>query len=185
MLEEELAGLATPDQFRLEGERVMLPPALVQSLSMIVHELGANAAKYGALAASDGRVAIDCSRTPAGLALHWRESGGPPVTEPSGGGFGSRLVRQLARQVEADLEFAWRPDCLQVSLVLPLNGVLSGGRDANPIPPWSSGLLRSSLAVGPRRQPLPLHDGPRGLAGPVADVDESERAQAAGCVRGP
>ena len=122
VLQEELAALAMPEQFRLEGERVMLAPSLVQSLSMIVHELGTNAVKYGALARSGGRVAIGWSRTPGALSLDWRESGGPPVAEPSGGGFGSRLMRQLARQMEADLEFDWRPEGLHVSLVLPLPG---------------------------------------------------------------
>jgi two-component sensor histidine kinase len=83
------------------------------SLSMALHELGTNAAKYGALSVPEGRVRIDWTVTPgptaARLTLTWTESGGPPVTVPTRRGFGSRLIeRGLTAELsgEARIDFA-------------------------------------------------------------------------------
>jgi two-component sensor histidine kinase len=60
---------------------------------MTLHELATNAAKYGALSNAAGRVSLEWRREPAdGMTLTWRESGGPPVKEPTRKGFGSRLI---------------------------------------------------------------------------------------------
>jgi two-component sensor histidine kinase len=71
------------------------------SLTMVLHELETNSAKYGALSGKDGRVDIVWTRDEDGTVhLIWRESGGPAVTPPDREGFGTRLIRQL---VEYDL----------------------------------------------------------------------------------
>jgi two-component sensor histidine kinase len=46
---------------------------------MIVHELTTNAAKYGALSSSAGRIGIDWTSTGEAIALTWREGGGPRI----------------------------------------------------------------------------------------------------------
>jgi two-component sensor histidine kinase len=81
-------------------------------LSMIVHEIATNAAKYGALSNDSGTVTLDwevvdeaAGRT---LRLIWTETGGPPVTEPVQRGFGSRLIERSARDQlggEATVDF--------------------------------------------------------------------------------
>ncbi len=68
---------------------------------MALHELGTNAAKYGALSVDGGRVSIDWRVEDGRLRLEWRESGGPPVEVPGRRGFGSRLIE---RGLEADLD---------------------------------------------------------------------------------
>ena len=68
---------------------------------MALHELGTNAAKYGALSVDGGRVSIAWDVEGDRLRLEWRESGGPPVEAPSRRGFGSRLIE---RGLEADLD---------------------------------------------------------------------------------
>jgi two-component sensor histidine kinase len=69
---------------------------------MAFHELGTNAIKYGALSVPKGRVVISWEFDDDGdtsmLDLYWREEGGPPVTEPTHKGFGSRLIEQAFAQ---------------------------------------------------------------------------------------
>src|SRR5262249_29302387 len=53
------------------------------ALAMVLHELVTNAAKYGALSTSHGRVEVNWHRGPhkdaAKLSIVWREIGGPTV----------------------------------------------------------------------------------------------------------
>jgi two-component sensor histidine kinase len=74
------------------------------SLSMALHELCTNAAKYCALSTSEGRVLVAWSIAggDARLRLRWEEQGGPPVQEPTSKGFGSRLItRGVAHELSA------------------------------------------------------------------------------------
>jgi two-component sensor histidine kinase len=81
------------DQFEINGDNIAIASGPAISLSMVIHELCTNAVKYGALSTAAGRVAIwwTVSETPQRFKLHWKESGGPPVLEPSRKSFGSRL----------------------------------------------------------------------------------------------
>lgn len=90
-------------------------------LTMVLHELGTNAVKYGALSVEEGRVAI-AWRLPEGerptLRLEWRESGGPPVTAPAHRGFGSRMIAAALHGSDGHVAFDYRPEGLQVTLDL-------------------------------------------------------------------
>jgi two-component sensor histidine kinase len=100
------------DRIKMFGPRVPLPPRCAVVLSMIVHEIATNAAKYGALSNDTGTVALDWeivskSNSPT-LRLIWTECGGPTVTAPVQRGFGSRLIERSARDQlggEATVEF--------------------------------------------------------------------------------
>jgi two-component sensor histidine kinase len=67
-------------------------------LSMILHELGTNAVKYGALSDLDGSVGVTWNilQQNSGRELHleWREADGPPVSKPTRKGFGSTLIER-------------------------------------------------------------------------------------------
>ncbi|WP_407189944.1 sensor histidine kinase [Bradyrhizobium centrosematis] len=104
--------LNNPDRIRMAGPAVPLSPRLAVVLSMIVHEIATNAAKYGALSNETGRVMLDweiIAETPKPrLRLIWTETGGPPVTAPVQRGFGSRLIERSARDQlggEATVDF--------------------------------------------------------------------------------
>ena len=93
MLSTRLGALALA-AIGLAGPPVMLPSNFVVSLSLMVHELATNAAKYGALSTPEGKVHIswDTSSASDGTSmchLTWKESGGPPVERPSRRGFGA------------------------------------------------------------------------------------------------
>src|SRR5207249_6506381 len=83
------------------GPRVPLAPRLAVVLSMIVHEIATNAAKYGALSNDTGTVAVDWEILEEAdgrkLRLIWTEAGGPPVTAPAPRGLGSRPLERSAR----------------------------------------------------------------------------------------
>ena len=93
--------LNNPDRIKMFGPKVPLSPRLAVVLSMIVHEIATNAAKYGALSNDTGRVALDWEaiddNAKRKLRVVWREAGGPPVTAPVQRGFGSRLIERSAR----------------------------------------------------------------------------------------
>ena len=114
---EELETFSRPDAYEVVGPRTLLRPEQVQPFSMIVHELATNAAKYGAFSRSGGRIVVTWSQEPSGrIRVEWRETGGPPVEPPSRRGFGSRLIANLARQLDGAAEFDWRPEGLRVTL---------------------------------------------------------------------
>lgn len=102
----------SPDRIKRFGPRVPLPPRLAVVLSMILHEIATNAAKYGALSSDTGTVGLDWEILNEGnapkLRLVWTESGGPPVRAPVQRGFGSRLIERSARDQlggEATVDF--------------------------------------------------------------------------------
>ena len=117
----ELAALAFPGATRISGPAALLPPEKVQAMSMILHELATNAVKYGALASSDGVVSVEWTCEGAGVELVWRETGGAPVRKPARTGFGSRLIRQLARQLGGSVRYVWRAEGLCVELTAQLS----------------------------------------------------------------
>jgi len=102
--------LNAPDRIRMTGPRVPLSPRVAVVLSMIVHEIATNAAKYGALSNETGTVTLDWEIITEGrkLRLTWAEAGGPPVIAPVQHGFGSRLIERSARDQlggEATVDF--------------------------------------------------------------------------------
>jgi two-component sensor histidine kinase len=104
--------LNSPERMRMFGPSVPLSPRLAVVLSMIVHEIATNAAKYGALSNDSGTIALDwevfTENDKRKLRLIWAEAGGPPVTAPVQRGFGSRLIERSARDQlggEATVDF--------------------------------------------------------------------------------
>ncbi|HEV7635110.1 MAG TPA: sensor histidine kinase [Bradyrhizobium sp.] len=104
--------LNSAERVRMRGPKVPLSPRLAVVLSMIVHEIATNAAKYGALSNETGTVTLDwevlTEHAGSKLRLIWTEAGGPPVVAPVRRGFGSRLIERSARDQlggEATVDF--------------------------------------------------------------------------------
>ena len=95
------------------GDPVVIPAGATITLSLMLHELAANSAKYGALAVADGRLSvgwrIGTDPVAAEIDLVWQESGGAVVVAPTSTGFGSRLLKASARQLDARLEMDFAP----------------------------------------------------------------------------
>jgi two-component sensor histidine kinase len=104
--------LSNPERIRMFGPKVPLSPRLAVVLSMIVHEIATNAAKYGALSNDTGSIVLEWEvieeNTKHKLRMIWTETGGPPVVAPVRRGFGSRLIERSARDQlggEATVDF--------------------------------------------------------------------------------
>lgn len=105
----------------LEGGPVKVAAELAQPLSLVVHELVANAAIHGALSVPRGSVAIHWRRNRnRDLTLAWTESGGPAPAAYRPPGFGSAIVRGvLERQLRGSVREEWQPEGLKVDLTIP------------------------------------------------------------------
>jgi two-component system, chemotaxis family, CheB/CheR fusion protein len=108
----ELAPHATGDEanVRIDGLPVMLKPRAALFLSLVLHELSTNAAKYGALSVEGGRVEVIwriAGDDPPRLELEWIEHGGPKIDRLPKRGFGTELIERgipFELQGEAKLE---------------------------------------------------------------------------------
>ena len=111
-------------RFTVTGPSAPLAPQAAVALALALHELGTNAAKYGALSAEAGRVEIVWNVTGGGdpvLVLDWRETGGPTVKPPAKAGFGTRLLTQgLATEFGGGAQLHYRPDGLVCRITAPL-----------------------------------------------------------------
>jgi two-component system, chemotaxis family, CheB/CheR fusion protein len=96
------------DRTTIEGPKVMLDPLHAQNISLALHELATNAAKYGAFSVERGKVAVSWSVANKGkynaLTFRWRESEGPPVVAPKHKGFGTTLLKAVGAEIR--LQFA-------------------------------------------------------------------------------
>jgi two-component sensor histidine kinase len=85
------------DRFIIQGSEVNLPAQASLQLTMCLHGLATNAAKYGALSNGIGNVHVAWTLAGEGTLLTWLEVGGPLVTAPQRKGFGSLLIEQSFR----------------------------------------------------------------------------------------
>ncbi len=108
-----------------EGPLVNLSPTHAEAIGLALHELATNAAKYGALSVSDGRVIIKWSLVadgdmPSNLRIDWNEVGGPPVAAPQRKGFRALVVeRMVAQSVRGRAKIDILPEGVHWHLVCP------------------------------------------------------------------
>jgi len=121
-----------PAVVRLEGPpgKIGLKPDLAVNLVMVLHELATNAAKYGALSREGGQVHVTWAVEAGALVLHWRESGGPPVTPPTRTGFGARLTSAAMKAFGGSAETRFDPAGVTCRLEAPLTQVVVAPKPA-------------------------------------------------------
>ena len=93
--------LNNPERARMFGPRIPLSPRIAVVLSMIVHEMATNAAKYGALSNDNGKRQAEIENDMVGGRR-------PSRVAPVQRGFGSRLIERSARDQldgEATVDF--------------------------------------------------------------------------------
>lgn len=119
---------AGSERIVLRGEDLLLRPRAVLTLAMAFHELTTNAAKYGALSVPAGRVEIRWQPVQGNgfdrprLQIEWIEQGGPPVIEPTGRSFGSKLIEgSVAAELGGSARLTFAPEGLRCDIVVPLD----------------------------------------------------------------
>jgi PAS domain S-box-containing protein len=122
IVEDELRPYASKDgeRVRIAGDDVRLPASLAQAIAVAMHELATNAAKYGSLSAPSGRIDISWQTDDAdNLVLHWSESGGPRIKEPTRSGFGVGAIDGVIRTLSGKITRQWKPEGLVCELSFP------------------------------------------------------------------
>jgi PAS domain S-box-containing protein len=99
LVRNQLAPYATDTNITISGTDIMLTAAEVQAVAKVLHELATNAAKYGALSISGGRVSVNWDRKPSrdgtNLSIIWQELDGPMVKSEAQSSYGTDLIRNL------------------------------------------------------------------------------------------
>ena len=108
----------------MAGPNCLLPPKQALIVTLLIHELATNAAKYGALSNDNGKLSIDWSYVDGRLSVVWHEDGGPTVTQPTHRGFGTRLFQRALEQFNGKVDATFAPTGLvcKLGLVLPPPG---------------------------------------------------------------
>lgn len=106
----------------MAGPDIKLAPNDAMSLGLAIHELATNAAKYGALSTSGGRIHVQWMLiSPDCAEVHWREEGGPPVSEPAKRGFGRDLIEKIvAHELKSQVDLKFDPGGVECRLKVPV-----------------------------------------------------------------
>lgn len=122
----EAHGTSDSSRIVITGTDAPLTGKALTSFALLLHELVTNAAKYGALSASAGRLAIGISVADHELQLLWEERGVKPPTEnTTREGFGSTLERATLTGLDGVISREWTDDGLSLRLNLPLTKLAS------------------------------------------------------------
>lgn len=152
LLEELEPYMRNGQVFEIDGPDLVLTSKSALALSLAIHELATNAAKYGALSLDGGRVSIKWTRTEiGGLSLSWTETGGPPVNPPTRRGFGSTLIeRALAMETDGQAILRYLPGGVVCDVSLPPAAMTPCEKSAVPAP--------LAAAAGQQEPPRPGND---------------------------
>ena len=119
----------SPGRATLAGPSVILPADLATPFGLVLHELAANAVKYGSLSAPDGGVALTWTVEPGNnsslLKVQWCEIKGPKVKAPAELGFGTRLIDMALQGATVTRDY--REDGFLCDITLPLTPIVPGG----------------------------------------------------------
>jgi two-component sensor histidine kinase len=99
---------AIGDRIKVAGPETTLEGRRAHALTLALHELATNAAKYGALSVERGSVEIEWRSEDGQLDFVWRERDGPACVSPERTGFGSFLITRnlgIAFGGAVDLDF--------------------------------------------------------------------------------
>ncbi|MBL8546478.1 MAG: PAS domain S-box protein [Hyphomonadaceae bacterium] len=188
--EQLLLGGEEDQRISWTGPALTLEAQPALHMALILHELGTNARKHGALSRPQGRVAVRWQVQEDGaraLHLHWREAGGPPVTAPSAKGFGSVLIENSLRAHggEVTVNYAEGGLSCEINLPLPLltHPIGAPARDAGQFsPPLTGNGIRGRRVLIVEDEPLIgmvltdfLEDAGCAVVGPAQSADTAKQ----------
>jgi PAS domain S-box-containing protein len=125
-------GTIDPARMTFAGPEIELSPEPALHLALVLHELGTNANKYGALSNETGRVRLVWRLKGGKLELEWTETGGPDVAAPTRRGFGTALIERSLKAEGGSATASYDEGGLRWLLTLPHAGGAGGDDDADP-----------------------------------------------------
>ena len=132
LVRRELAPYAAHGNTEIGGPDVILEAETAQAVSMVLHELTTNAAKYGALSTHGGRISVRWHRVMNGnadarLCIEWQESGGPAVAAPDRSGYGMEVIRDLLPyELDSKVDLAFASAGVRCCIDIPVSQLASG-----------------------------------------------------------
>jgi PAS domain S-box-containing protein len=131
LVRHHLAPFVAGDPSRLvfSGPSVMVTAQAAQAVGLALNELATNAAMYGSLSTTEGRVVVrwdfENGDRAGRLRLTWSEEGGPPVSNPSSKGFGHVVIERIvADALDGDVAIDYAPQGLIWSISMRAATVL-------------------------------------------------------------
>jgi len=107
----------------------------VVPLSMVLHEMTTNAAKYGALSTRQGRIEITWQVTGGiekSVELAWLERGGRKVKAVAPTGFGTKLIDHvISHDLDGKTKLDFDRDGVRWTIAFPVRGLAVGGAAAS------------------------------------------------------
>jgi two-component sensor histidine kinase len=167
------------------GPAVRLEPQMALHVALIVHELGTNATKYGALSIPTGTVSVEWTIGDA-LRIQWTERGGPRVKASTSKGFGTKLITHSARGQGGAAIMTSDPEGIVWEITLPY--ALNKSRGARPVSTFKATPKREDVSQDlAGRRVLVIEDEPligmdivavlaeanAKVEGPVATIEEA------------
>ena len=124
VIQAELLPYAQEEDHTVEvsGPEIELAPNDALSLGLAMHELATNAGKYGALSLPGGKVSVTWQQAEDELVrVEWLESGGPPVAQTRGRGFGTDLIERIvAHELRNPVQLEFDPAGVHCVLMIPV-----------------------------------------------------------------
>jgi PAS domain S-box-containing protein len=137
LLQAVLAPYRSPDGTRVSivGPAILLPAHAVVPLSMVLHEMTTNAAKYGALSRKRGNIEItwqvsgDIEKS---VGLVWQERGGPKVKARASTGFGTKLIDHvISHDLDGKTKTDFDPPGVRWTIAFPVGDLARRGAAAS------------------------------------------------------
>jgi two-component sensor histidine kinase len=127
LVRSQLAPFAdeTATRIDMRGPEIEIRADLVHSITLAVHELATNAAKYGALSVPEGHVAISWELNGMHaenrhFRISWHESNGPTVSPPAKKGFGHVVISDMvASSLRGEVTLEYAREGLRWTLDMP------------------------------------------------------------------
>lgn len=116
------------NRIRFSGNGVRTEPNAISAIGLTLHELAANATKYGALSNETGIITVSWRHEQdrhgrRNLLVEWKEQGGPPITgEPGARGTGFAIADALLEHSHGLFDRTWEADGLRAAISFPLKG---------------------------------------------------------------
>jgi PAS domain S-box-containing protein len=112
------------------GPAILLPARAVVPLSMVLHEMSTNAAKYGALSRRRGNIEITWQVSGGidkSVELVWEERGGPPVKAGASAGFGTKLIDYvISNDLDGRAKIDFDPAGVRWAIAFRVDGPIGG-----------------------------------------------------------
>lgn len=116
--------ISSSEQLVFESAEVLFPAKAALSMSLVLHELTTNAAKYGALY-HKGHIrlsaSIETTDKDSVLHLNWLEDGVPDLAQSPHQGFGSKLIGStIKNELKGVLDVRYHRSGIEYNIELPL-----------------------------------------------------------------